>query len=96
MPEGLEPTGVKDSLAGTNGHRRSQRREDLRVKTCLKMQEGEVGVGEVGVEEVGLGAGEGSDGQLWQMLQQLPVRESQSRLDSSAVTDAVQVYVMCC
>jgi hypothetical protein len=31
MPEGLEPTKVRDNLAGTDGHRRSQRREDLRV-----------------------------------------------------------------
>ena len=31
MLKGLEPTGVKDKLAGTDGHRWSQRREDLRV-----------------------------------------------------------------
>ncbi len=52
--------------------------------------------GEVGVEGVGAVAGEGSYGQLWQMLQQLPVRETQSTLDSSAMTDDVQDYVMCC
>jgi hypothetical protein len=57
------------------------------------MQEGEVGVEGVGAVAV---AGEGSYGQLWQMLQQLPVRETQSTLDSSAMTDDVQDYVMCC
>ncbi len=50
----------------------------------------------MGVEGVGAVAGEGSYGQLWQMPQLLPVRETQSSLNSSAMTDSVQDYMMCC
>ena len=53
------------------------------IKTCLMMLEGEVGVeGEGAVE------GEGSHAQQmrWQMLQQLPVRQSQ-RIDEKSWHD---------